>query len=93
MRNWIYAGVLALAVTGTLACKEQANPADTARSNPQLGAPSAAGGPAGTVTGGSGNNTMRRQTPAGTPGGPTDDLGGHTDAGPLDGGVDAGVAK
>ena len=86
MKNWICAGALALALAG---CKEQANPAETAKSNPQLGTPSAAGGLAGTVTGGSGG-TMQRQTPAGTPGGPTDDLGGHTDAGPLDGGSDAG---
>ncbi len=61
MTRWISAGALALALFG---CKEQANPADTAKSNPQLGTPSA--------------------------GGPTDDLGGHSDAGPLDGGMDAG---
>lgn len=86
MNKWICAGALALAVAG---CKDQPNAADTAKNNPQLGAPSAAGGPAGTVSGKS-DGTMQRQTPAGTPGGPTDDLGGHTDAGPLDGGTDAG---
>ena len=87
MRNWICAGALALALAG---CKEQANPADTAKNNPQLGTPSAGGGPPGAVTGGA-SATLQRQTAAGTPGGPTDDLGGHTDAGPLDAGADAGT--
>lgn len=88
MTKWILAGALAMAL-GTSGCKEQAAPADTARNNPQLGTPSAGGGPPGAVTGG-GSATMQRQTPAGTPGGPTDDLGGRPDAGPLDGGTDGG---
>jgi hypothetical protein len=86
MKTWIYACALALALAG---CKEQASPADTAKNNPQLGTPSAGGGPPGAVTGG-GSANMQRQTAAGSPGGPTDDLGGHTDAGPLDAGTDAG---